>query len=114
MLAYRALRALQPADDEAGGRRAVVEAVRQTADRLGNTPAVARGSYVHPAVLEAYMDGSLGSALVEVAEEQTDPPQEADADEEAAVADLLRQRRRQAARGAGARRTVSRRRPRRG
>lgn len=94
VLAYRALRALQPADGAAGGRRAVVEAVRQTAERLGNTPAVARGSYVHPAVLEAYLDGSLGSALVEVAEEQERPPAEADAEEERAVADLLRQRRR--------------------
>ena len=31
-----------------------------TAGRLGNTPAVARGSYVHPAVLEAYLDGAIG------------------------------------------------------
>jgi DNA topoisomerase-1 len=112
VLAYRALRALQPADGEADGRKAVVEAVRQTADRLGNTPAVARGSYVHPAVLEAYMDGSLGSALVEVAEEQTEPPQEADAAEEQAVADLLRQRRRHATAGTGRTRRVSRGRPR--
>jgi DNA topoisomerase-1 len=91
VLAYRALRALEPAEGTAG-RKAVVEAVRQTADRLGNTPAVARGSYVHPAVLEAYLDGSLGGALVEVAEEQARPPQEADDAEERAVADLLRQR----------------------
>jgi DNA topoisomerase-1 len=62
---------------------------------LGNTPAVARGSYVHPAVLDAYMEGSLGGALVEVAEEQAKPPNEADPDEEAAVVRLLRQRRRQ-------------------
>jgi DNA topoisomerase-1 len=91
VLAYRALRALQPAEGTAG-RKAVVEAVRQTADRLGNTPAVAKGSYVHPAVLEAYLDGSLGGALVEVAEEQVRPPEEADDAEERAVADLLRQR----------------------
>jgi DNA topoisomerase I len=111
VLAYRALRALQPADGEAGDRRAVVEAVRQTADRLGNTPAVARGSYVHPAVLEAYMDGSLGSALVEVAEEQVEPPQEADDVEEQAVAELLRQRRAQSSATRKAR-PVSRTRPR--
>lgn len=113
VLAYRALRALEPADGQAGSRRAVVEAVRQTADRLGNTPAIARGSYVHPAVLEAYMDGSLRGALVEVAEEQVEPPQEADAEEERAVADLLRERRKQAARSASGTRRVSRRRPRR-
>lgn len=94
VLAYRALRALQPADSTTASRRNVVEAMRQTADRLGNTPAVARGSYVHPAVLEAYLDGSLGSALVEVAEEQAAPPSGADPAEERAVMALLRQRRR--------------------
>jgi DNA topoisomerase-1 len=94
VLAYRALRALQPADGTTESRRNVVEAMRQTADRLGNTPAVARGSYVHPAVLEAYLDGSIGSALVEAAEEQAAPPTGADPAEERAVMALLRQRRR--------------------
>jgi DNA topoisomerase-1 len=94
VLAYRALRALQPEDGGAAARKNVVEAIRRTADRLGNTPAVARGSYVHPAVLEAYMDGQLGGALVEAAEEQVAPPNEATPDEEAAVIRLLRQRRR--------------------
>ena len=95
VLAYRALRALQPEEHGPSARRNVVQAIRETADRLGNTPAVARGSYVHPAVLDAYMEGSLGGALVEVAEEQAKPPNEADPDEEAAVVRLLRQRRRQ-------------------
>ena len=52
VLAYRALLALQPGDTDREARRNVVEAVRQTAESLGNTPAVARRSYVHPAVLE--------------------------------------------------------------
>ncbi|MGZ9276060.1 MAG: DNA topoisomerase IB [Candidatus Limnocylindrales bacterium] len=95
VLAYRALRALQPEDHGPAVRRNVVQAIRETAHRLGNTPAVARGSYVHPGVLEAYMEGSLGGALVEVAEEQARPPHEADPDEEAAVVRLLRQRRRE-------------------
>lgn len=94
VLAYRALRALQPADGERGTRRDVVQAIRVTADRLGNTPAVARGSYVHPAVLEAYLEGSLGGALVEAAEDQAEPPVGADPDEEQAVVTLLRQRKR--------------------
>ncbi len=95
VLAYRALRALQPEDHGPTAKRNVVEAIRATADRLGNTPAVARGSYVHPAVLEAYLDGSLRGALVEAAEDQTIPPEGADAAEEAAVVRLLRQRRSQ-------------------
>lgn len=92
VLAYRALRALQPGDDEQDARRNVVEAIRQTAGALGNTPAVARRSYVHPAILEAYMDGSIAGALVEVAEEQVTPPPVTTPEEEAEVVALLRQR----------------------
>jgi DNA topoisomerase-1 len=98
VLAYRALRALQPADGDRASKRNVVEAIRETADLLGNTPAVARRSYVHPAVLEAYLDGDVQSALVEAAEEQETPPMTATAAEERAVVRLLRQRRRQATR----------------
>jgi DNA topoisomerase-1 len=95
VLAYRALRALQPAGVGGASRRSVVEAVRQTARRLGNTPAVARGSYIHPALLQAYTDGRIAGALVEVAEEQADPPSGADPAEEAAVVRLLRQAQRE-------------------
>jgi DNA topoisomerase-1 len=92
VLAYRALRALQPGTGEREAKRNVVEAIKQTADRLGNTPAVARGSYVHPAVLEAYLEGSIRGALVEAAEEQATPPTGATPAEESAVRALLRQR----------------------
>jgi DNA topoisomerase I len=96
LLAYRALRALQPQDHGVAAKKNVVEAMKLTADRLGNTPAVARGSYVHPAVLEAYLEGDLGGALVDAAEEQSTPPTEADRGEEIAVVRLLRQRARDA------------------
>jgi DNA topoisomerase I len=98
LLAYRALRALQPEDHGPAAKRNVVQAMRLTAERLGNTPAVARGSYVHPAVLDAYMDGSLGGALVDVAEEQDAPPTKADRNEEIAVVRVLKQRAREAGR----------------
>ena len=98
LLAYRALRALQPEDHGPAARRNVVQAMRLTAEKLGNTPAVARGSYVHPAVLDAYLDGTLGGALVDVAEEQDVPPTKTDRGEENAVVKLLRQREREARR----------------
>jgi DNA topoisomerase I len=101
VLAYRALRALQP--EGRATKKAVVEAMRETAERLGNTPAVARRSYVHPAVLDAYMAGDIGDALVEVAEEQVAPPARPTAEEEAAVVALLRQRMRHDRRAAGRR-----------
>jgi DNA topoisomerase-1 len=109
VLAYRALRALQPGVGEGAAKRNVVEAIRQTADRLGNTPAVARGSYVHPAVLEAYLAGSIPGALVEAAEEQATPPTSATPREEAAVRALLRQRLEDDAARAGRGRATSRR-----
>ncbi len=90
VLAYRALRALAPDPDDKAARRNVVDAVRFTSERLGNTPAVARRSYVHPAILEAYLEGSIGNALLQAAEEQVQPPSTVDEAEEADVVGLLR------------------------
>jgi DNA topoisomerase-1 len=50
---------------EAGGpdgrsdEKAILEAVDQAAEALGNTRAVCRSAYVHPAILEAYQAGDL-------------------------------------------------------
>jgi DNA topoisomerase-1 len=54
-----ALAALRAADRELEARRAIVDAVKRVADRLGNRPATCRKYYVHPAVLAAFLDGSL-------------------------------------------------------
>jgi DNA topoisomerase-1 len=59
VLAYQALQTAPQAGDDASARRAVAAAVRGAADVLGNTPAVARRSYVHPAVVETFLDGRL-------------------------------------------------------
>lgn len=40
-------------------QRAVASAVRDAAEALGNTPAVCRRSYVHPGVIDAYLEGTL-------------------------------------------------------
>ena len=92
VLAYRALRALDAPTTDAEGRRNVVSAIRETADRLGNTPAVCRQAYVHPIVVQAYLDGRLGGALVRAAEESGEPPAGTTRAEERAVANLLRER----------------------
>jgi DNA topoisomerase-1 len=91
VLAYRALCASGVAGDERSARRAVVEAVRISADALGNTAAVARRSYVHPAVLEAYLDGAI-EPQGRQASATTDRPTPSNADRfaEAAVLRLLR------------------------
>jgi DNA topoisomerase I len=99
VLAYRALRAQDGTDDPNQARRDVVFAVKTTAERLGNTPAVARGSYIHPAVVEAYLEGSLVehrkvTAAIDRAEAALpdpvlEPPEPQD---EAEVIDLLKRR----------------------
>ena len=38
-------------------KRAVVRAVKEVADYLGNTPSVCRASYIHPRVIDLYGDG---------------------------------------------------------
>jgi DNA topoisomerase-1 len=46
-----------PAETETEAKRAVTAVMRTVGERLGNTPAVARSSYVSPAVVEQYLDG---------------------------------------------------------
>lgn len=53
------LAALGPADDRRQADRNVVAAMDSAAERLNNTRTVARSSYVHPRVPEAYLDGEL-------------------------------------------------------
>ena len=40
-----------------------MRAIETVAERLGNTPTVCRACYVHPEVLDSYLDGSLVEAL---------------------------------------------------
>ncbi len=64
------LQQLGPAELETEARKNVVAAVKATAQSLGNTPAVcrksySRKSYIHPAIIAAYLDGSLIPGLNE-------------------------------------------------
>jgi DNA topoisomerase IB len=53
----------------AARRQAINRAVREVADYLGNTPAVARASYIDPRVIELYeQDVTIASALPELGE----------------------------------------------
>ena len=59
VLAFRALRALDEAASQGEAKRNVVAVVKAVAAQLGNTPAVCRKAYIHPAVLDAYVEGTL-------------------------------------------------------
>jgi DNA topoisomerase IB len=54
-----ALDAIGSFDSEAEAKRNIVAAIKDTAKSLGNRPATCRAYYVHPAVIEAYLDGTL-------------------------------------------------------
>jgi DNA topoisomerase IB len=54
VLAAAKLAAQEPADTEAGRRRAVAAVVKDVAEHLGNTPAVARSAYIDPIVVEQF------------------------------------------------------------
>jgi DNA topoisomerase-1 len=60
-LSLRALSDLGEPASASEAKRSINEAIREVADALGNTPAVCRASYVHPALLEAYAEGELPS-----------------------------------------------------
>jgi DNA topoisomerase-1 len=53
------LRRTGPAASATAARRQVAAAVRAAAERLGNRPATCRNFYVHPGVIDAYLDGDL-------------------------------------------------------
>lgn len=59
VLAAHALAGLDPPRNRAHMTRQVNEVVDAVADRLKNTRAVARASYIHPAVLQTYADGTF-------------------------------------------------------
>jgi DNA topoisomerase-1 len=46
-----------PAESETGAKKVVVAVNRSVAEKLGNTPAVCRASYISPPVIDQYLDG---------------------------------------------------------
>jgi DNA topoisomerase-1 len=84
LLAYRFLCREAPSPTEAEARRVVAHTIEQVAGELGNTVAVCRRCYVHPAVVEAYLAGTLEAPAGDGVEPAGDGV------EEGAVLDLLR------------------------
>jgi DNA topoisomerase-1 len=59
VLALRYLKICESPASASAGKRLVSGAIKSVAQDLGNTPAVCRKAYVHPVVLNAYLEGSL-------------------------------------------------------
>jgi DNA topoisomerase-1 len=64
-LAALALQEFEVFDSEAKRKHAIVRAVEKVAKHLGNTPAICRRCYVHPAIFDGYLDGTLLKTLQE-------------------------------------------------
>jgi DNA topoisomerase-1 len=92
VLAALALREFQKFDTRAQAKKNVVAAIEAVAKKLGNTPAVCKKCYIHPHVLDSYLDGSLVETLKQRAEKAISRSLRGLPAEEAAVLGLLQQR----------------------
>ena len=92
VLAAIALSEFEAVDSEAGAKRNIKAAIEKVAARLGNTPTICRQCYVHPEVVNAYVEGSLLSALKAEAESVLRKKLARLAPEEAAVLAMLQSR----------------------
>lgn len=69
LLCARELRRLEAPASDAEGRRNVAQAVGTVAEALGNTKSVCRKCYIHPKVVDAYLQGRLRALMNGAAEE---------------------------------------------
>ncbi|WP_313705261.1 DNA topoisomerase IB [Massilia sp.] len=92
VLAAMALQEFEKFDSETQAKKNIVRAIESVAEKLGNTPSVCRKCYVHPAVLDAYLEGSALEALRERTEQQLSEDLHTLQPEEAAVLAMLQQR----------------------
>jgi DNA topoisomerase I len=69
VLAAMALNAQEAFENKTQAKKNIKDAISAVAKILGNTPAVCRKCYVHPAVLETYLDGAMIEGLKQKTEE---------------------------------------------
>lgn len=90
-IAALALDELGIGDDDDVSQQYIREAVERVATRLGNTPSIARASYIDPRVIESYLDGRLLRHFLEQIEEALDQD-DLTGPEERAILKLLQAR----------------------
>ena len=92
VLTAMALNVQGPAESETHAKKNIKDAIAAVAKILGNTPTVCRKSYVHPIVLEAYLDGDMVEGLKQKTEEALAENLDDLRAEEAAVMSFLQER----------------------
>lgn len=63
VLASLALQEFEKFDSQTQAKKNIVKAIENVARQLGNTPSICRKCYVHPAILESYLDGTMLQTL---------------------------------------------------
>ncbi|MEY2586074.1 MAG: topoisomerase [Verrucomicrobiota bacterium] len=92
VLAAMALNAQEAFENKTQAKKNIKDAISAVAKILGNTPAVCRKCYVHPAVLENYLDGAMIEGLKEKTAEALERKRGDLRSEEAAVMSFLQAR----------------------
>jgi DNA topoisomerase-1 len=92
VLAAMTLSELQSFDNAAQAKRNLRSAIEKVSARLGNTPTICMKCYIHPEVLNCYMDGNLILEIKSQVESELRSAVEDMKPEEAAVLALLRGR----------------------
>ncbi|GEP03529.1 DNA topoisomerase IB [Methylobacterium oxalidis] len=92
VLAALALREFEAFDSEAKAKKNVRTAIESVAGRLGNTPTICRKCYIHPQILDGYLEGDLLEQVQEAVETELCEDLNRLKPEEAAVLSLLRTR----------------------
>jgi DNA topoisomerase-1 len=90
VLAAIALSQMEEVDSKAAAKKNVITAVEAVARMLGNTAAICRKCYIHPAIITRYMDGKLARTLRLKADSAISDHLHELKPEEAAVLSLLR------------------------
>jgi DNA topoisomerase-1 len=89
VLTAMALNSQGPVENQAQAKKNIKDAITAVAKILGNTPTVCRKCYVHPVVLESYLDGDMIEGLRQKTEEALAEKLEDLRAEEAAVMSFL-------------------------
>jgi DNA topoisomerase-1 len=92
VLAAMALREFESFSSQRQANKNIVAAVESVAKKLGNTKAVCRKCYIHPAILDSYLEGSLVKTLKTRVERKLSRSLHNLRPEEAAVLALLQAR----------------------
>ena len=91
-LAALALREFEVYDSAAKAKKNVLRAVEAVSSLLGNTPSICRKCYIHPAIFDGYLDGSLLEGLKARADAVLDTHEHGLTAEEVAVTAFLDKR----------------------